>query len=333
MMDNRPAIALHVIERGLIEEPATRCLVFNAQTGLRWPAGFGGEARYVQDLRPAYLALKNQRHDVSPAAEGADFDLTLVFPGRHRRQNEAWIAEALARAKPSGTVLVAGMKTDGMASLKKRVGALLPLGGSQSKFHGMAFWLQKPNDVQTAIEALSHPNGAIDGGFQTGPGMFSSDAIDPGSLLLAQHLPADIKGAVADFGAGWGYLAAQVASRPDVALLDLYEASYASLKAAKVNLAGAGAAELGFHWHDLTSEPVTRRYDVIVMNPPFHQGRAAEPGIGSAFVKAALGALKKGGRLFLVANTGLPYERDLQSASASEELANDGRFRVLRAVA
>ena len=330
MTDNRPAIALHVIERGLIEITATRCLVFNAQTALRWPEDFGGETRYVQDFRPAYLSLHNQRCSVSPAPEGSDFDLTLVFAGRHRRQNETWIAEALARTKTGGTVLVAGLKTDGMASLKKRVSAIHDLAGAQAKFHGMAFWLQRPAEVAGLVEALSHPNGLVEGRFETGPGMFSADAVDPGSQLLAQHLPDDIGGSVADFGAGWGYLSAELANRARVTSLDLYEASHAALEAAKVNLGGAGNAELGFFWHDLLSEPVSRQYDVIVMNPPFHQGRATEPGIGSAFVNTALGALKKGGKLFLVANRGLPYEGDLQAgSSACGELAVDGRYKVL----
>ena len=57
--------------------------------------------------------------------------------------------------------------------------------------------------------------------------------------------------------------------------IDLYEADYESLEAAKQNLAGlANAPEFGFFWHDLVGEKVERKYDLIVMNPPFHQGRA-----------------------------------------------------------
>ena len=332
MSDPRPAIALHILEREFAELPGgdARCLVVNAQSAIRWPEGFPAQVAYVQDLRPGYLALENRGCDVHPVPQGSDFDLTVILAGRHRRQNETWIADALSRTRSGGTILVAGMKTDGMASLKKRVGALLALAGAQSKFHGMAFWLERPRNAQTAIDALAHETSLIDGRFETGPGMFSADGIDPGSRLLADHLPDDIKGAVADFGAGWGYLAAQLLDRQGVASLDLYEASHAALDAAKANLGDTGQVELGFFWHDLTSEPVARGYDAIVMNPPFHQGRAAEPGIGSAFVRAALGALKKGGRLFLVANSGLPYDHELKAgASASGELANDGRFRVL----
>ncbi len=44
--------------------------------------------------------------------------------------------------------------------------------------------------------------------------MFSHDRIDAGSRLLAECLPETAKGVAADFGAGWGYLAAQLADGP-----------------------------------------------------------------------------------------------------------------------
>ena len=75
--------------------------------------------------------------------------------------------------------------------------------------------------------------------------------------------------------------------------IDLYEADYESLEAAKANLAALpGAPATGFFWHDLVGEKVEKKYDLIVMNPPFHQGRAAEPEIGQAMIRAASSALE-----------------------------------------
>ncbi|TIW22658.1 MAG: methyltransferase, partial [Mesorhizobium sp.] len=85
-------------------------------------------------------------------------------------------------------------------------------------------------------------------------------------------------------------------------------------------------------WTDLLTETVERRYDAIVMNPPFHSGRAAEPGIGSGMIRAASKALKPGGRLFMVANRQLPYEKVLAAAFSSHaEVARDGMFKVFSA--
>ena len=73
-----------------------------------------------------------------------------------------------------------------------------------------------------------------------------------------------------------------------------------------------GIRRPAFHWLDLAFEKVARDFDVIVMNPPFHRGRAAEPDIGQAMIRAASKALKPGGQLFMVANRGLPYEAVLK---------------------
>ena len=142
------------------------------------------------------------------------------------------------------------------------------------------------------------------------------------------------KGAAADFGAGWGYLAAQLAERTKgLASIDLYEADHASLEAARQNLAGVvPPPAFGFFWHDLAGEKVERKYDLIVMNPPFHQGRAADPGIGQAMIKTASAALKPGGHLLMVSNRGLPYDQALKTGFKEvEELRSEGGFRVLAA--
>lgn len=106
-----------------------------------------------------------------------------------------------------------------------------------------------------------------------------------------------------------------------------------SLEAARQNMAAlAPDMPADFRWVDLVAEKVERRYDVVVMNPPFHQGRAADPGIGHAMIRAASGALKPGGLLFMVANRGLPYEPVLKAGfSRVEELVDEAGFRIWRA--
>jgi 16S rRNA (guanine1207-N2)-methyltransferase len=164
--------------------------------------------------------------------------------------------------------------------------------------------------------------------------MFSHDRIDPGSRLLAGHLPTDLRGAIADFGAGWGFLSAAVLARcPAVKRLDLYEADFESLEAARLNLAPrAENRRLDFLWRDLLGEPAERRYDAVVMNPPFHRERAADPSIGNGMIRAAGRALKPGGRLLMVANRALPYERVLDEVFAEwRELSRDASFKLFEA--
>jgi 16S rRNA (guanine1207-N2)-methyltransferase len=153
--------------------------------------------------------------------------------------------------------------------------------------------------------------------------------------MLAEHFNDRIEGDVADFGAGWGYLGTRLLQVSfHVGRLDSIEADFASLAAARGNLEALRVeTPLGFHWLDITAEPAPARYDWIIMNPPFHQGRAATPELGAAFISSAGRALKPGGRLLMVANRNLPYEAPLASNFASFAiLAEEGRFKVIEAV-
>jgi 16S rRNA (guanine1207-N2)-methyltransferase len=195
-------------------------------------------------------------------------------------------------------------------------------------------WFARPSDAATVAAALEPQQGLAEGRFVAAPGMFSHDRIDAGSRLLSEHLPDSAKGAAADFGAGWGFLSVALAERTaGLKSIDLYEADFDSLEAARTNLASiADVPPTEFFWHDLVGEKVERKYDLIVMNPPFHQGRAAEPGIGQSMIGTASAALKPGGRLFMVQNRGLPYEQTLKARfSRVEEIGRDGAFRIVLA--
>ncbi|TPL45797.1 class I SAM-dependent methyltransferase [Mesorhizobium sp. B2-4-6] len=308
-----------------------RVLFLGAEPGFRLPAGFDAALHLVQCFRPHFRTLQASGYAVTPCAEGTGFDLALVLAGRHRGQNELRIADAIERTVPGGLIAVAGSKEDGIDSLRKRINALAPLEGHLPKHHGVAFWFRRTGTEAAATLRAGNPDLVVDGGFKTKPGMFSFDRVDAGSKLLAAHLPGDLKGNLADFCAGWGYLAAEVLQRSHaLTAIDLYEADFEALEAARLNV--HGAIEPRFFWTDLLTETVEHRYDVIVMNPPFHSGRAAEPGIGAGMIRAASKALKPGGRLFMVANRQLPYEQMLSAAFASHtEIARDGMFKVFSA--
>ncbi len=325
----------HPFETEGIAPPAAgeRVLFLGAEPGFRLPEGWGTEFQAVQGFRPDFLALEQAGNAVTPRAEGHGYDMALVLAGRHRGQNELRITEAMERTRAGGLIVVAGSKDDGIASLRKRIGELVELEGALPKYHGVAFWFRAPVGAVAVAGLLraANPPLLVDGRFHTAPGMFSFDRIDPGSRLLAENLP-ELAGQVADFCAGWGYLSAEILRRsPDIAGLDLYEADYEALEAAKLNVRPA-AFQPGFFWTDLLREQVPRRYDAIVMNPPFHRSRAAEPEIGAGIIRAAAKALKPGGRLVMVANRRLPYEAVLAASFAEcAEIAGNGSFKVLTA--
>lgn len=322
------------VEALALPEADANVLFLGAEPGFRLPDGWHTALYAAQGFRPDFLGLERMGlASVEPRSVAGSYDAAMVLAGRHRGRNELRVADAVEHVTPGGLVLVAGSKDDGIASLRKRIGELATIEDHLPKHHGVALWFRRPagGDMVAELRA-ANPALFVENRFHTWPGMFSFDRVDAGSKLLATRLPADLKGRVADFCAGWGYLSAEVLARsPGVSGLDLYEADFEALEAARLNVAG-GKVQPRFFWQDLLSEPVDERYDAIVMNPPFHRARAAEPEIGAGMIRAAAKALRPGGRLFMVANRQLPYEAVLAQAFSSHgEIVREGMFKVFSA--
>lgn len=261
------------------------------------------------------------RYSVTPAPPYA---AAIVCLPRSREAGRALIARAAAEVAPGGWIAVDGQKTDGIDTALKDLRARVDLSDSLSKAHGkLASFIAGPD--LSDWRATPH---RVDG-FQTLPGIFSADGPDPGSVLLAAHLPDKLTGKVADLGAGWGYLAAEILKRPGVKRLDLVEAEADALDCARVNVTDPRTR---FHWADAVSWRHDSLLDAVVTNPPFHTGRTADPGLGVAFIRAAKRMLAPSGSLWLVANRHLPYDAVLAECFLEvRDVASDSRFRVIHA--
>jgi len=74
------------------------------------------------------------------------------------------------------------------------------------------------------------------------------------------------------------------------------------------------------------------KYDFIVMNPPFHLTRKAEPDIGKSFIKQANELLLPKGQLWMVANRQLAYETTLDSYFTTvNSITETPQFKVINA--
>lgn len=309
-------------------------LFLGAEASASIDADWIGHLTCVQPFRPDYLALRAAGLAVEPRpVPGKLFDGALLLIGKHRGRNEDWLAEALRQVKPGGMIVICGHKKLGIESLRKTAKAIAPIGDSLSKNHAVVFWFRRPEAVDpAALDALALKEGLLDGRFVTAPGMFSHSAIDKGSAMLVRHFAGRIAGHVADFGAAWGYLGSEVLNEAGkLKSLSLYEADFEALEAAKRNVGTAGVP-VNYHWHDVIGEPITETFDTIVMNPPFHAGRGADPSLGQAFIAAAAKRLKPGGRLLLVANRQMPYETGLKAQFRSvQSLEDNSGYKVMEA--
>ncbi|MCV2867660.1 class I SAM-dependent methyltransferase [Defluviimonas sp. WL0002] len=282
--------------------------------------------RIVQRFRPDHDALKARGFSVSPDLTDTHAAAVLFLP-RSRSAARAIVASVMDHLAPGAPVWVDGQKTDGVDSALKDIRARSEVSDVMSKAHGKVFRFAAPTDQRfddwRAAETEPAP------GFVTLPGVFSADGIDKGSAALADALSADLHGVVADLGAGWGWLSAEILRRPAVRELHLIEADSSALDCARRNIADPRAR---FHWADAQAFQPERRFDVIVTNPPFHTERSADPALGVAFISAAARMLTPSGQLWLVANRHLPYEKAMAALFRDvEEVGGTTGFKVLKA--
>lgn len=323
-------------QTGALQSPGAdlQVLFLGAEPGFVLPEDWMAPIVTVQGFRPHFNALVRAGFETHAEFPDGSYDHSLVLCGKHKGHNDALFAAALRRTRPGGTIVIAGDKMSGAGSFARRLAGTFSIIDRQSKYHGVVFWLHRPQQLDQAQVEVTRPLPPVrvDDRFSASPGMFSHDRVDPASALLARCLPGDLTGRIADFAAGWGYLSVQLVERCSaLTAIDLYEADFATLQAARENLAPVpDGARVEYHWHDLIAEPVERRYDAIVMNPPFHQGRSADPNIGQAMIRVAANALERRGRLYVVANRHLPYERILEQEFHSHgRLVDEAGFKVL----
>jgi 16S rRNA (guanine1207-N2)-methyltransferase len=309
--------------------------------GLEWPdkgsiAVFGppsdadldgipkDRAEIIDGFYPAHTAWSARDYATAVVSE-APYVAAVVCLPRSKLEARALIAEACAQS--GGVVVIDGQKTDGVESILKAMRARVTVHGPVTKAHGKLFWIDAPAAEFFADWAAGPELG--DGGFWTAPGVFSADGVDIASALLADALPAKLGKQVCDLGAGWGFLSAHALTRDGVEAVHLVEAQHIALECAKRNVTDPRAV---FHWADATTWEPAHKMDTVVMNPPFHVGRAAEPQIGQAFVAAAARLLTPQGHLWMVANRHLPYEAELKTRFVQvEEIGGDARFKLFHA--
>jgi 16S rRNA (guanine1207-N2)-methyltransferase len=329
MQDPASATLARPFETGVLEWPQGPVLILNARPNMGVPQDLARISVAIQPERGLFNALKAEgfiTHAVLPEIT-TPFTAAFILVARQRAENDVMLAAASKHVAPGGVIVVAGAKNSGVEALAKAVAKTGAEISKLSKNHALVFWANAPLPQAETVEPQTAEI------FATPTGGFSAGQIDEGSKFLIDNLPPKLWGSVADFGAGWGYLSAEIAARcPKVAALTLIESRFEALEAARQNLANI-TIPATFHWLDVTAEKLPGLHDWVIMNPPFHDALGNHaPELGQAFIKAAFKALKPNGQLLMVANKQLPYEKTLGIGFRGfQTLAENGRFKVILA--
>ncbi len=158
------------------------------------------------------------------------------------------------------------------------------------------------------------------------PGLFAAGGLDVmTAVLLANLPPPPPRARVLDFCCGSGSIGAALACRTPSLRLHLLDADAVAVHAARRNVA-ARAHVVSDGWASLPPKP---RFDLIVSNPPVHNGLQVDFRVLRALVDGAAARLRKGGRLWLVCQEYVPVGAliDAQPRLVGGRAAfDDGRF-------
>jgi 16S rRNA (guanine1207-N2)-methyltransferase len=175
-------------------------------------------------------------------------------------------------------------------------------------------------------------------------GVFGGASADAGSLLLLDALDRAVVAGEAphgeldavDLGSGNGLLASYLRrALPEARVLatdddlDAVASTRATLDAQDAQAPGAGVRVL---WESSLAAQAADSADLVLLNPPFHDGTAVDATLVHGLLDAAARVLRPGGELWFVHNSHLRYRSEVERRVGTvRQRARDRRFTVLQA--
>ena len=165
--------------------------------------------------------------------------------------------------------------------------------------------------------------------------VFAANKLDIGARIMLDNMPEGNFQNIIDLGCGNGVLGLKAAQLFPDANVHFVDDSAMAVSSAKQNWLENGfhASQGHFIWDDcLTHLPQALEADLILCNPPFHQGEAITDHIAWQMFVDARRRLKQGGVLHVVGNRHLGYHIKLKRLFGNCELvSSNGKFVILQA--
>ncbi|ECL1611342.1 16S rRNA (guanine(1207)-N(2))-methyltransferase RsmC [Salmonella enterica subsp. enterica] len=268
---------------------------------------------------------------VAQASNVADCDTLIYYWPKNKPEAQFQLMNILSLMPVGVDVFVVGENRSGVRSAEPMLADYAPLNKVDSARRCGLYHGRLEKQPQFSLESWWAEYN-IDGlTIKTLPGVFSRDGLDVGSQLLLSTLTPHTKGKVLDVGCGAGVLSAALASHSPKVRLTLCDVSAPAVEASRATLAANGLEGEVFA-SNVFSE-VKGRFDMIISNPPFHDGMQTSLDAAQTLIRGAVRHLNSGGELRIVANAFLPYPKILDETFGFHEvIAQTGRFKVYRTV-
>jgi 16S rRNA (guanine1207-N2)-methyltransferase len=242
--------------------------------------------------------------------------------------------------KPGGQLILCGQKNDGTKSYIEKAGKLFgekTRAQKNGQIYHARITKQQSDNTEPLLDCSQYtelrPIAEIPPlSLWSKPGVFGWNKIDRGSELLVNQLQDWLPEnrdtlSIIDLGCGYGYITL-MASQANPAKLIATDNNASALLAMSEN-AKQNNLDIEIIAADC-ADSITEKVDIVLCNPPFHQGFSIDGGLTDKFLRQTHRLLKPTGKALFVVNQFIPLERKAaEYFSHSQCLLEQDGFKLI----
>ena len=162
--------------------------------------------------------------------------------------------------------------------------------------------------------------------------LFSREKLDIGTRFFLEHIPRGSFKTILDLGCANGIIGIRARELNPQATIVFSDDSAMAIESAKSNYHSIHGDEAQFHWTNCFEAQPAETLDLVLCNPPFHQGTTMGDFIAWQMFQDSHHALKPGSWLRVIGNSHLGYQVKLKKIFGNSKIvATNPKFIICEA--
>jgi 16S rRNA G1207 methylase RsmC len=163
--------------------------------------------------------------------------------------------------------------------------------------------------------------------------LFSREKLDIGTRFFLKHIPKGTYPVILDLGCANGIVGIAAKRLNPSSKIIFSDESKMAIQSASTNYENFFSDEAEFHWTHCFENQPAGKVNLVLCNPPFHQGHTLEDSVARQMFIDAHRTLIAGGILQVIGNSHLSYPALLKRIFGNSEIvATNQKFIIVRAI-